>query len=396
VIVLALAPAAQAGRVVPVTVGSTPAEVVFGEGTPTTADNTIFNHLNGLIGNAQPGSAIIVALHSVSTDNSVRSALIAAQNKGVEVWVVYDQTDGRMNWVNSSRFRVCNYACLKAYNDADDAHDSIMHSKFVLFSNTRFPDGRYGMASWVGSANLTAQTGSGSMNNAITYYGDSDVWWNLWAVWMDMYQAPPNEYGPNFNYFTWPADNPSTYGNGVFYAANAATFGIFTPATNYDVWTEQLKQVTPSAGCQVAVMQAFITGTPGLNAANQLARLARGGCTVYVVGNRQDDGDTAVSADARNAMCNASANGHNMYVYATRRVHNKFVAVNGTINGTPNTSVVWTGSHNITGDALFRNAETMVRVQGPRAMADQFINETILGMYTSVQTLCYPAGGGGD
>ena len=121
-VALLLAPAAQAGQVTWLTLGSNPAEVSFnshvtydsaGNPTyhPTWNDPTIWSRLEGMIRRADPGSAIGLAAYDTDPPSpGVMDALHdvtnpAIKNPPVQIWVVDDHYDTNLSCVQ--HYQVC-------------------------------------------------------------------------------------------------------------------------------------------------------------------------------------------------------------------------------------------------------------------------------------------------
>jgi hypothetical protein len=195
-------------------------------------------------------------------------------------------------------------------------------------------------------------------------------------LFLDQWFGP---YGANFDYNTWPADNPSTLGNGVWHAPNSASWGVASPERQLDIWAEQLKQITPpalggSAPCIVDVLNNYL-GAERQAVTTQLVKLENNGCTVKVMGNQHwgsdgfDQADFDMNFDQINQLTQAGAQ-----VRASLKLHDKMAVAYGTIGGVPNQRVVWGGSHNLTGDALLINDELLTRVDGSTSVYNAYLS----------------------
>ena len=391
--VLLFAPSAQAGRIVPVTLGQTAGDAVFATGHPNAPDNTIIQHLRGVIRGAQPNTAVMGTIFAMAPSGAIEDALWEVyNNRNVTVHLISDKPRSEVlahPWPasNTSRFKFkyCETACMARRNADTGGSGVLMHSKFFLLNGVKRCDACAQIpVSWVGSANLDANTGTDAWNDAVTWWNDPDVNWGLWTVWQDMWAGPYADY---FDYFTWPADNPRTYGNGVFHAPNSATWGLVTPDLDSDTWRDQLRLLKgPRAGgapdCRVAALHNKLN-EERLMVAYQFQRLAMEGCIVRLLVNRTyPDGVVEIDQGWRDILCHTGAG--DLQVHAVTKLHHKAVFAQATVQDKGFTRVVWGGSHNLSLAALRGSDELIMRTDGSQSLFDAYVQQYLAGLNSSV------------
>jgi len=348
-----LAAPAQATRTADVQIGQVPAEVVFTDRANDQRDPTIFDQVERLLVNAEPGSTAMIALHSIGKDNRIVKALVQARRNGVNLKIVYDKQDGRLGPVSADgvpgpkpTIVNCNPgACLSGHPKA------IMHAKFMLFTSTkrRSSDASFTPnVTWISSANMTKPTGTNAFNNAIAYFGDQDLFNSLARVWNDM--AAKVHVA---DYFKPP-------GQGVFGSVAARTEGFVSPEKDGDLLLRVLRKVKPTRhGCEIRVMQTFITDAR-IRVARRLRALRRRHCKVSVLVNENRKSHKIAMGEKVKRV-----------IRGERKlccVHDKVVLIQGTYEGRPKSTVVVTGSHNMSGPANSRNDEVLVVVKDVPAL----------------------------
>jgi hypothetical protein len=379
---LALAPStSQAGSTTAFMSGYTQAQATFSGGVSRTStgaltyqqgfsDPTILAELEGLITRADPGSWINISIFRIANDGRIERALQEAEADGVNVWIVYGNTDGALN--GHPHVRVCPKACLSSQPDG------IMHAKLATFSSThRSPGSPATKATWVSSANLDANTGPEAFNNSITWFGPDEMYDRVSKVMQDMWNGPvvaSDYHRPNLG-----------EGYGYFNIDAARVYGHVSPEATQDLWADRLTQVkSPSEGgispCLVRVAQAYFgdglldkdgNGSEDYaNPAAELARLKYGGCNVAVLGHRRPGTNETNTGDATTAKLCAAG----IPVRSIEKLHHKFAITSGSYEGATSSPQVITGSHNMTKDALRWNDEMMVRVNGSQALFDAYNN----------------------
>jgi len=314
--------------------------------------------------NAQPGSTAMIALHSIGKNNRIVKALVQARRNGVNLKIVYDKRDGRLGPVSADSVPgpkpvIVNCdpgGCLSS------APKAIMHAKFMLFTSTkrRASDASFTPnVTWISSANMTKPTGTNAFNNAIAYFGDQDLFNSLARVWNDM--AAKVHVA---DYFKPP-------GQGVFGSVAARTEGFVSPEKDGDLLLRVLRKVKPTrSGCEIRVMQTFITDAR-IRVARRLRALQRRHCNVSVLVNEN-----------RKSHKIAMGGKVKRVIRGERKlccVHDKLVLIQGTYEGRRDSTVVVTGSHNMSGPANSRNDEVLVVVEDVPALYLTYVAHFIDG-----------------
>ncbi len=192
---------------------------------------------------------------------------------------------------------------------------------------------------WFGSANMTYATGAQTFNNTITIYGDVDLFNQFNTYFGQLFNQ--NHYsGNNF----YDADT----GRGYFVTPTARVYA--SPDQDGDLVYNRLNDIGADATCRVRVAQAMIhDARPAL--VDLLVRLKKGGCGVWVVGSSIDAGSLSKLKGAGIGV-------------RQHDVHDKYILVDAKFAGSAdNRSIIFTGSHNWTYSANYRNDELFVRVE---------------------------------
>jgi phosphatidylserine/phosphatidylglycerophosphate/cardiolipin synthase-like enzyme len=313
-------------------------------------DRTILNEAIRLINDTPAGGRIRAAIHSL-TANGVYTALINAKNRGVTVQVVEDGSDefeadtsprdlhaalGANHVFCGNRVQGGNYGCITT------DPSGIMHTKFYTFSQTKDPNGvlRSNVV-WFGSANMTYASGSQTFNNTLTIYGDLDLFNNFNTYFSQLF----NQYHYAGNNF-YDASVP----RGYWTTATARVYA--SPDQDGDLVYNRLNDIVADSTCRVRVAQAMIHDSRGA-LVDLLVRLKQGGCGVWVVGS-------SIEATSLNKLKSAGIG------VRKHSVHDKFILVYARFAGSvDNRYLIFTGSHNWTYSANYRNDEIFVRVESP-------------------------------
>jgi phosphatidylserine/phosphatidylglycerophosphate/cardiolipin synthase-like enzyme len=311
-------------------------------------DRTILNEAIRLINDTPSGARIRAAIHSLSV-NGVQTALVNAKNRGVTVQVVEDGSDefdpdasphdlhaalGASHVFCGGRVQGGNYGCITS------DPSGIMHTKLYTFSQTKDPNGvlRSNVV-WFGSANMTYATGAQTFNNTITIYGDVDLFNNFNTYFTQLFNQ--NHYAGN-NFYD------ATAGRGYWVTSTARVYA--SPDQDSDLVYNRLNDIGADSTCRVRVAQAMIHDSR-LELVDLLVRLKQGGCGVWVVGS-------SIEPIALSRLKGAGIG------VRKHDVHDKFILVNAKFAGSAdNRSLVFTGSHNWTYSANYRNDELFVRVE---------------------------------
>lgn len=310
-------------------------------------DPTILNETVRLINDTPAGAKIRAAIHSL-TANAIYTALINAKNRGVILQVVEDGSDefeedssprdlhaalGANHVFCGNRVLGGNYGCITT------DPSGIMHTKLYTFSQTKDPNGvlRNNVV-WFGSANMTYATGSKTFNNTITIYGDLDQFNNFNAYFSQLFTQ--KHYTSN-NFYD--ASVPRGYWTGT-----ARVYA--SPEQDGDLVYNRLNDIVADADCRIRVAQASIHDSRS-ELVDLLVKRKQAGCSVWVVASHVD-----ATSLGKLKSAGISVRDH--------AVHDKFIAVNARFAGSADLRhLVFTGSHNWTYSANYRNDEIFVRLE---------------------------------
>lgn len=314
-------------------------------------DYTIITELRRLIDATPAGATIRGTIHSISIDG-VADSLLAAQNRGVTVYVVLDgknapSTDPAVNTIRSlTLHKFCTNSnggggCIGTGSTGN------MHTKMFTFSQTTDPNGvARPYVVWFGSSNLTYSSGPDAFNNTITIYDAVTLYDGFNANFSDMW---------NRRHYTGDDYYDSATGRGYYQANPADAYASPEGVGQTDTIVTRLNDVTPDASCRLRIGMAFVTtGRPELLA--QVKRYRAGGCAVWmVVGGDSTDG-ISMPQTVYNELLDAG-----VAIRRKDKVHDKFFLVYGKY-GTSYAYRVYTGSQNWSGDALNTNEEIFVKM----------------------------------
>lgn len=299
-----------------------------------------------LIESVPAGGRIDGHIFSITVDG-VAKALLAAQTRGVDVWISTDgavatSTDtAKTEYLDKLVHKVyCtsagNTACISTIDGA------ISHTKLFVFSAATTPDG---VAStdvvWFGSANQTYASGERLYNNTVTIYGDTDLFGKLHAYLDDLYAKRKRA-----DYYD------SASGRGYLLTDSADVY--VSPEAETDLVINRLDDLTPDATCEVRVIEASIRDSR-IDVVNQVIAMKRGGCKVFVVAD-------TVEPAALAALKGAGIVPRHM------PIHDKTFIVTGTF-GSARAFRVYSGSHNLSGGSAHRFDEIFVKLAPETAAA---------------------------
>ncbi|WP_239470236.1 phospholipase D-like domain-containing protein [Archangium violaceum] len=314
-------------------------------------DATITNEVKRLIDNTPAGATIRAAIHSVS-HTGIADALLAAQNRGVTVYVVMDAKNASTGYAAVETLKkLANYKfCTNTSGGGgciSTSAASNMHTKLFTFSQTKDPNGVLRpYVSWFGSANLTGASGTEAFNNAIVIYDAVTLFDGLNANFTDMW---------NRRHYTGNDYYDSASGRGYYLANPADAYASPEGVGQTDTIVTRLNDITPDANCRIRIGMSFVTtGRPAL--LSQIKSMKAGGCSVWMVvsGNSTDGID--MSQSVYNELLDAG-----VAIRRKDKVHDKFFAIYGKF-GTTYHYRVYTGSQNWSQDALNENEELFVKL----------------------------------
>lgn len=325
-------------------------------------DHSIETRLVQLINGAPAGSEIHFSVYSW-TRPAAAEALKAAQARGVKVRIAIDggadddPANTAMPILKSAGLTQLVFCGPGGTSTGCIAHDgsphSINHDKLWMFSET---EGKKDVVV-IGSHNLTTTQGN-LFNNALLTYGDPDLYgFYLGHVQKMLAQKKDNDYFNNGGYHKSPDSQVTSY-----LSPRADSAGGDSEEFATDTWAQLLKWITKyESGCALDVVQANIADsrTPVVT---ELARIAKLGCQVRIVyGTMEPDALAKLKGKANVTLkrFSTTVNGREI------SVHSKYMLYRGHYNETAHRSIVFTGSHNVSGAALRDNDEILIKVENP-------------------------------
>jgi phosphatidylserine/phosphatidylglycerophosphate/cardiolipin synthase-like enzyme len=313
-------------------------EVAFSQPQPDGSnDPSLENQLSELLELAVPGSQVRVALFHI-TRVPMAEAFVAAAERGVDVDIVLDAdnlaADGSPNaavstlidGLGAGRVTWCADACIGV---------NINHNKIFLFSE--LADGSRDVVVQ-SSANLTS-TQRRLHNNAVVIRGDATLYAGYLDYWADL-QARRTDT----SYYR-KADG------------DLGTRLYMYPRASGDTVLSILGNVDCFPGSEIHLAMSIFTAAR-VEVARELGRKASQGCEVRA----------AVNLEAPGEVVNAMASGGvDVIRYPTepgvRGIHSKYLLVSSRYFGSDEPQkIVWTGSHNYSGNALRNNDETILKI----------------------------------
>lgn len=302
-------------------------------------DDALELALAELFDQAVPGSTVHASLFHLTRAN-MTEVFIAAADRGVDVRFILDDD----NKAADGDYNAATRALLDRLGDAvticDDAciGTNINHNKFFLFSELADGSRHVVVQS---SANLTS-TQRRKHNNTVIIRNDEALYAAYLAYWNDQRaQQKDADY---------------------YYVANGdlGTKLYAYPRASGDTVVSVLGNVTCTADSEIHVAMSLFSNARA-DVAETLADLADAGCAVHVVLNNEDAADppgTAVVAALRGAV------DLRFYPLGDAGVHSKYLLIDSRYAGSAAPRrLVWTGSHNYTGNALRNNDETLLRIE---------------------------------
>ncbi|UUI67369.1 phospholipase D-like domain-containing protein [Aeromicrobium duanguangcaii] len=247
-------------------------------------------------------------------EDSVRVGreLVKAAKAGVNVRFIHpnahqspasNKLKKQLNKTKYGKFKTCSngksMACLSRVNGA------LMHSKIVMVSDTYTRSGKRARGVvWTGSTNFGGRSAERTYNNGTTVYNDKKLWYQMRAVWNDMWakRRIGKDYGryiakrnSRYGYSTATRDGyTSAFARrGVLYS-NLSNYAIHvsplraTPTNGRDPILNVLNRIVPDEQCRIRVMENRFKYRR-IALAYKLAALNNGGCRVSVVGFKDDN-----------------------------------------------------------------------------------------------------------
>jgi phosphatidylserine/phosphatidylglycerophosphate/cardiolipin synthase-like enzyme len=329
-------------------------------------DNTIITELRRLIDSTPAGATIRGAIHSINIDG-VADSLLAAQNRGVTVYVVLDGKSASSTAPAVATIRsLTNHRFCTNSNGGGGCIGTgaagRMHSTMFTFSQTKEPNGiARSSVAWFGSSDLSYATGPDAFNSTITVYEAGTLFDGLNANFSDMWNR--RHFASN-DYYD-PATGRGSYG---FIAADAYASPEAVGQT--DTLVTALNELTPDWYCQMSIAMASVADRPEILA--QLKRFRTGGCIISMVVGGDATNGISMPQTTYNALLDAGIS-----IRRKDKLHDKFVVAYGRY-GTGYSYRVHTGSQTWSQNALHENDELFFKMayenasRGGTALYDGF------------------------
>jgi hypothetical protein len=336
-------------------------ETTYCRPTPGTEDRAVVDRLVRMVDDTPAGAEIRATVFRLTVEE-IRDALVAAAARGVDVRVVHDGRDlvaevaaslGREppygigpghRWSGAPEAAVLGRR--PDFGAVSTGRNSDLHTKLVLFSATRDPDGRMrDHVTWWSSANVSHHSGMQKANNAIVVYGDralhDGLRTGLWdLMWTGMH-FPGNDF------------YDCASGRGAVLSSPALRTKVFcSPQQTSDLWVGRLASVVVGPGTEVVLVHARFTDGR-LPVADELVRIARQGGRVRVLAG--DDPDF-LGVEVADRLLAAGIE------LRRSNTHDKLGLLHARhgVSRRPR-KVVLSGSHNLNHDANYLNDEILVK-----------------------------------
>ena len=337
-------------------------------GDDGTRDRTIEDEIVSLVNGAPSGSYIRGAMFSW-TSPVVAVALARAAERKVIVRLAVDRegADGSnqasgneaistlkaaglddITWCGSSAASVSGSSgCIGNFAN------SINHNKFFTFSTS----GSFKRVVLQTSQNLTFSQNN-LFNNAVIIHEDYDLYDHFVRYFNELRAETKN------NDFYASAD-------GYYKSPNTDVTVYHSPRATGDTVENVLSYVTQfESGCTVEIAEASFTDTR-LAVANELLRIANLGCKIRIVHSGMGEGVHDILAGSPNITMKKYYDAESSNIDdRVVEIHSKYLVVKGNYNGSAGRTIVFTGSHNLTGPSLVNHDETFMKVEHPTVSAN--------------------------
>ncbi len=312
-----------------------------------TRDYTIEDQVVDFIEGTPAGQTLRVAMYSFSR-NRVATALIEAQQRGVDVRVVvddvsqgYSAVENLIDGIGSDRVTICIDSCMGL---------RINHNKFMTASG--LCDGST-KAVLQSSANFSNPQ-LWHDNNAVIIRDDQALYSAYFQYWQDLQLQQQN-----LNYYDGP--------NGVTLGDTGTKVYFFPrsggdPEPSEDTIYSILNNIVCTQDTTIRIAMAFWSG-PRQYLVDKLETMAAT-CDVRIL--IDDDNSTIISYLASRPRLK--------YRYKVLPfIHHKYLLVDAPNYSGSHKRYVWTGSHNYTYGALRENDETLLRINN-NTVFDAFLD----------------------
>ena len=329
-------------------------------------DHALEARLVKLINGTPAGAEIDFSVYSW-TRKPVADALAEAQERGAQVRVAVDSSTEKekkskevvktLKRAHLTKLVFCGSAGDKdtaCIAHGGDPH-SINHNKLWMFSET---EGKKDVVT-VASYNLTNPQGN-LFNNALVMYGDPDLY-NFYRGHVDkmLAQKKDNDYFDHGGYHRSPASKVTSY-----LSPRADSKGGTSEEAATDTWAQLLQQVKKyEPGCRLDIVHANVADSRTA-AVNEINRVAQLGCQVRLVyGKIGEDSLSKLKGKENIQLKRYSDNDPSNIENREVGVHSKYMLYHGQYNKTNDRSLVFTGSHNLSGAALRDNDEILIKAE---------------------------------
>ncbi|MET8294574.1 phospholipase D-like domain-containing protein [Streptomyces sp. NPDC005180] len=348
--------------------------------------DAIRNQLISLVNRAPAGSEINGSIYLI-TDGGVRSALVAAKQRGVKVKVIVDgdavaDTDPETGKATGSEYSALAAAtglgtdltadswvmacpttrgCIGNRSLSGGDGGAINHNKFFLFSRVGSTDN----VVFQTSANLTTSQRRNLYNNAVTLPDNgSGLYAAYRAYWQDLQTYGSSGSGLPHYYQTQDSGPYKTY----FFPRQEKTGTTYATDASTDTVVSLLNNVDCAGGTTRVRVGMYAFTRPQV--ADKLVQMKTAGCAVDLLHNGEDGnlGTTVKNTIAGRLDYTARCAGTALNADGTSRtigIHSKYLLIEGTYLGGANRKLVFTGSHNYTFPNLRANDETLLKIDNP-------------------------------
>jgi hypothetical protein len=208
------------------------------------------------------------------------------------------------------------------------------HIKNWYFSNTIVDGRRRTYSTWVTSYNLT-RTSNRQFNDAFVVNGNHDLYTAYTRSFASFYNQARSD------------DLYSVAGRGNHVVPSANVEISYAPQKTGDQVAAALSRIDRyEHGCRLKVANLSLAASRKA-LIRRLVRIKRLGCRVQV----------AYSSDYGQAASRLLAEGIEVRTPNSTQIHSKMMVYRGRYDGRPNRTLVWGGSHNLTGPSLRRRDE---------------------------------------
>ena len=358
------------------------------------AKDAILNELTNLLNYADAGSIARIAIYE-HKHRGLWEAMEAARRRGVKVRVVHgDYT--KEHWDGPYMANFPERTALNAdaswevsCTPKDTATSAcvggtgaIMHNKFATFTSVK------------GVKNITVissqnWTGANYWQNAVVVTGNSGLHDKFGKFFSDMAlkRRNPNYYDSTSGApASFDADGTSAesfygkYRTYFFPKASGSANPILSMLGTVDCTVRDLPTGVGHQGRSLVRVAMNVWTDTRTDIATKLKTMDEQGCVVQVIYHLRPD-NTNVAGIFRGSTVQRwwkkSSNCANPPAEAPISVHSKYVAVSGRVSGV-NNKVVYTGSVNYTHPALYRNDESMLRVD------DDVMHDVFYGNFSAI------------